>query len=112
MDSPSKTTLNEHSFLFPFVSFAVYTTMVVLLKMCGGRIPEGTTVTCGARLLLSRATGSVQLTNDVEFTPRLARISEGHLINTGEVTSIKKHQIKIYDQQAQPFIPTKGAKPT
>ena len=55
-------------------------------------IPGGKTVTCGARLLLSRAIGSVQLTNAVEFKLKLARMSEGHLINTGEVTSIKKYQ--------------------
>jgi hypothetical protein len=50
-------------------------------------------VTCGARLLLSRETGSVQLTNAVEFTLMFARISEGHLRNTGGVTSvgIKRH---------------------
>ena len=55
--------------------------------MWGGVIPDGATVTCGARLLLSKAIGSVQLSNAVELMPILARISEGHLINTGDVTS-------------------------
>ena len=92
--SPSNTTLNEHSFLFPLASLAVYTTSVVLLKLCGGLIPGGTAVTCGARSPLSRATGSVQLTNTVELTLMLARISEGHLMNTGGVTSVRMCQYK------------------
>lgn len=87
-DSPSNTTLNEHSPLFPLASLAVYTTTVLLLKICGGLIPGGTTVTFGARLLLSSATGSVQLTSTVEFTLMFERISEGHPMKTGGVTSV------------------------
>jgi len=70
----------------------VYTTSVVLLKMCGGLIPEGITVTFGDSLLLSSATGSVQFTNAVEFTLMFARMSAGQLINTGGVTSVGIHQ--------------------
>ena len=92
--SPSKTTLNEHSFLFPLASLAVYTTSVVLLKLCGGLIPGGTAVTCGARSPLSTATGSVQLTNTVELTLMLVRISEGQLVNIGGVTSVRMCQYK------------------
>jgi len=91
-DSPSNTTVNEHSFLFPLVSLAVYTTSVVLLKMCGGLIPEGITVTFGDSLLLSSATGSVQFTNAVEFTLMFARMSAGQLINAGGVTSVRIYQ--------------------
>ena len=94
-DSPSNTTLNEHSFLFPLVSLAVYTTIVVLLKMCGGLILAGTTVTWGGRSPLSRATGSVQLTNAVEPL-MLTRISEGQLMNTGGITSVRMCQYKKY----------------
>ena len=74
--------------MFPLASLAVYTTKEVSLKICGGLIPGGTTVTCGATLLLSSATGWVQLTNAVEFTLISARISEEHLMNTGGVTSV------------------------
>lgn len=42
---------------------------------------------CGAMLLLSRATGSVQFTTADEFMPRFARISEGQLKKTGGTTS-------------------------
>lgn len=93
LDSPSNTTLNEHSSLFPLTSLAVYTIRVVLLKMCGGLIPGGTTVTCGARSLLSRATGLVQFTNTVEFALMLARISAGQLMNTGGTTSAIIYQL-------------------
>lgn len=49
-------------------------------------------VTCGARLLLSRAKGCVQFTNAVEFSLMFARISNGHLLNTGGVTSVRIYQ--------------------
>ena len=98
-DSPINTTLNQHSLLFPLASLAVYTIRVVLLKMCGGLIPAGTTVTCGARSLLSRATGLVQFTNAVEFALMFALIFEGQLMNTGGVTSVGKYQDLVRQPQ-------------
>ena len=78
--------------MFPLASLAVYTIVVVSLKTCGGLIPDGEIVICGARLLLSRAIGLVQLTNAVAFMFILARISEGHLIKTGGVTSVGEYK--------------------
>ena len=78
--------------MFPLPSLAVYTTRVVSLKICGGLIPCGRTVICGARLLLSSATGWVQLTSAVEFALMLARISDEQLMNTGGVTSVQIYQ--------------------
>lgn len=88
--------------MFPLASLAVYTTKAVPLKICGGLIPGGNTVNCGARLLLSSATGRVQLTNAVEFALMFARISEGHLMNTGAVTSIRIYQHKAYYGKRNP----------
>ena len=78
--------------MFPLASVAVYTTRVVSLKMCGGLIPGGVMVICGARLLLSRTKGWVQFTNAVAFALMFARISDGHLMNTGGVTSVRIYQ--------------------
>ena len=58
--------------------------------MKGGATPGGETVICTAMLLLSRATGIVQLTIADEFFPRFTRISEGQLMNTGGATSAGK----------------------
>ena len=59
-------------------------------------------VTCGARLLLSRTKGWVQFTNAVEFALMFARISDGHLTNTGGVTSVRIHQEKAYYAKRNP----------
>ena len=56
-------------------------------------MPAGDTVSCGAILLLSSATGIVQFTEAVEFTLRLARMSEGQLRNTGGTTSVMRGEI-------------------
>ena len=45
-------------------------------------------------LLLSRVTGIVQFTNTDEFIPRLTRISEGQLMNTGGTTSAGGNGVK------------------
>ena len=57
-----------------------------------GLIPGGVMVTCGARLLLSKTKGWVQFTNAVEFSLMFTRISDGHLMNTGGVTSERIYQ--------------------
>ena len=67
--------------------------------MCGELIPTGTTVTCGARSLLSRATGFVQFTNAVEFALMFARISEGQLMKTGGETSVGKYEDLVRQPQ-------------
>ena len=58
--------------------------------MYGGARPGGETVTCTAMWLLSKATGIVQLIVADECMLRLARISEGQLMNTGGTTSARK----------------------
>lgn len=55
--------------------------------MYGGLIPAGLTVIFIPTLLLSCATGSVQLTKAVAFAFMFARISDGQRKNSGGETS-------------------------
>lgn len=86
---PSTITLNEHFPTFPALSLAVYVTSVVLLTANGGFVFGGSTVNFGRTLVLSSATGMVQLASAKPLMPSEIRISNGQeFLKFGGVLSV------------------------
>ena len=64
-------TQNEHAFLFPLASSAVYVTSVLPLRTCGRLTARRETIIYAAKLLLSSAMGVLQFAKAVEFRSSL-----------------------------------------